>query len=56
MVQTARDATNDGAASGDTEAIRELIDQALAERDAVDGFNRKYKITIVAWDVHLVRV
>ncbi|HEU4831227.1 MAG TPA: DsrE/DsrF/DrsH-like family protein [Actinomycetota bacterium] len=56
MVQTSRDATNDGAAGTDTEAIRELIDQALAERDAADGFNRKNKITIVAWDGHLDRV
>ena len=56
VVQTARDATNDGAAGGDTEAIRELIDQALAERHAADGFNRKNKITIVAWDGHLDRI
>ena len=56
MVQTSRDATNDGAAGTDTEAIRQLIDQALAERDAADGFNRKNKITIVAWDGHLDRV
>jgi len=56
MVQTSRDATNDGVAGADTEAIRELIDQALVERDAADGFNQKNKITIVAWDGHLDRV
>jgi hypothetical protein len=41
MVQTARD-------EAETEAIRELIDQALTEREAAQGFNRKNKITIVA--------
>src|SRR6185503_11257314 len=43
MVQTARDATNEAEAGPD--AIRELIDQALAERNAADGFNRKNKVT-----------
>ena len=56
MVQTARDATNDGAPAGDTDAIRELIDQALDEREAAEGFIRTNKITIVAWDGHLDRV
>src|SRR5262245_12831640 len=39
----------------DTAALRELIDQALAERDS-DQINRKNKITIIAWDGHLDRV
>ena len=51
MVQTARDATNDvetgtdaatdaGPDSGpDSGAIRALIDQALAEREAADGLS-----------------
>ncbi|HKZ75813.1 MAG TPA: DsrE/DsrF/DrsH-like family protein, partial [Actinomycetota bacterium] len=38
----------------DTTELRELIDQALAERE--DGVNKKNKITIVAWDGHLDRV
>src|SRR3990172_9894919 len=39
----------------DAEALRALVDQALAERDA-QGINKKNKITIVAWDGHLDRV
>lgn len=38
----------------DAEALRELIDQALAERD--DGYNTRNKITIIVWDGHLDRV
>ena len=40
--------------SVDETALRELIDQALAERD--DGINKKNKITIIAWDGHLDRI
>ena len=35
---------------------KELIDRALAEREAEDGYNKKNKITIVAWDGHLDRI
>jgi hypothetical protein len=37
----------------DQAALRELIDRALAERDA---YNVKNKITIIAWDGHLDRI
>jgi peroxiredoxin family protein len=40
----------------DQAALRELIDRALDERAADDGYNRKNKITIVAWDGHLDRI
>ncbi len=40
----------------DAEALRELIDEALAERDRRESYNSKNKITIVAWDGHLDRV
>src|SRR3990170_8780560 len=39
----------------DAEALRALVDQALAEREE-QGINKKNKITIVAWDGHLDRV
>jgi peroxiredoxin family protein len=40
----------------DQGALRELIDRALDERASEDGYNRKNKITIVAWDGHLDRI
>ena len=40
----------------DEDALRELIDRALEERDERVGANRKNKITIIAWDGHLDRV
>src|SRR6187200_1243858 len=39
----------------DTAALRDLIDQALAERES-NRINKKNKITIIAWDGHLDRV
>ena len=48
------DATGNG--STDATELTELIDRALAEREARDGFNKKNKITIVAWDGHLDRI
>ncbi len=44
-----------GAVQADA-ALRELIDQALAEREERDGPNAKNKITMVVWDGHLDRV
>ena len=46
----------DVALSPDAGALRELIDQALAEREQTTGFNTKNKITIIAWDGHLDRI
>ena len=40
----------------DEAALRELIDRALDERAADDGYNKKNKITIIAWDGHLDRI
>jgi peroxiredoxin family protein len=40
----------------DQAALRGLIDRALDERAAEDGYNKKNKITIIAWDGHLDRV
>ncbi len=40
----------------DEAALRELIDRALAEREAENGYNKKNKVTIVAWDGHLDRI
>jgi peroxiredoxin family protein len=40
----------------DQAALRELIDRALDERAADDGYNKKNKITIIAWDGHLDRI
>ena len=40
----------------DQAALRELIDRALDERAADDGYNKQNKITIVAWDGHLDRI
>jgi len=39
----------------DTAALRDLIDQALAERES-NRISKKNKITIIAWDGHLDRV
>src|SRR3990172_2577325 len=39
----------------DAEALRALVDQALAEREE-QGLNKKNKITIFAWDGHLARI
>jgi peroxiredoxin family protein len=40
----------------DQAALGELIDRALDERAADDGYNKKNKITIIAWDGHLDRI
>jgi peroxiredoxin family protein len=48
--------TVEGAKALDEAAIKELIDRALADREAEDGYNKKNKITIVAWDGHLDRI
>jgi peroxiredoxin family protein len=40
----------------DADALRELIDQALDEREGSEPLPRKNKITIIAWDGHLDRV
>ena len=40
----------------DAEALRALIDEAIAERDRMNGYHTKNKITIIAWDGHLDRV
>lgn len=40
----------------DDAALRELIDRALDEREQENGYNKKNKITIVAWDGHLDRI
>jgi peroxiredoxin family protein len=42
--------------TSDATELRELIDRALDEREQRDGFNKKNKITIIAWDGHLDRV
>jgi peroxiredoxin family protein len=46
----------DAAPPPDADALRELIDRALAEREQTTGFNTKNKITIIAWDGHLDRI
>jgi len=46
----------DAAPSPDAGALRELIDQALSEREQATAFNTKNKITIIAWDGHLDRI
>jgi peroxiredoxin family protein len=48
--------TEGRAQAPDEAALRELIDRALDEREAADGYNKKNKITIVAWDGHLDRI
>jgi peroxiredoxin family protein len=40
----------------DQAALRELINRALDKRAADDGYNKKNKITIIAWDGHLDRI
>jgi peroxiredoxin family protein len=40
----------------DEAALRDLIDRALVERAEQDGYNKKNKITIIAWDGHLDRI
>ena len=40
----------------DQAALRELIDRALDERAEENGYNKKNKITIIAWDGHLDRI
>jgi peroxiredoxin family protein len=40
----------------DEAALRELIDRALEERTDREGYNKKNKITIIAWDGHLDRI
>jgi peroxiredoxin family protein len=47
---------NDTAGALDQSALRELIDRALDERAEEDGYNKKNKITIIAWDGHLDRI
>jgi peroxiredoxin family protein len=47
---------NDTAGAPDQSALRELIDRALDERAEEDGYNKKNKITIIAWDGHLDRI
>ena len=54
MSETTR--TTDGATAFDEAALRALIDEALAAREAENGYNKKNKITIVAWDGHLDRI
>jgi peroxiredoxin family protein len=54
MSETTR---NEGATTAlDEAALKELIDRALDEREAENGYNKKNKITIVAWDGHLDRI
>ena len=48
--------STDAANGLDQVALRELIDRALDERAADDGYNKKNKITIIAWDGHLDRI
>ncbi len=40
----------------DADALRELIDQALEQREGSEALPRKNKITIIAWDGHLDRI
>ena len=55
MPEAAEEAIESPTSPADAEALRALIDEALAERDA-QGVNKKNKITIVAWDGHLDRI
>jgi peroxiredoxin family protein len=48
--------STDSANGFDQAALRELINRALDERAADDGYNKKNKITIIAWDGHLDRI
>ena len=57
MSQTIETTNGTDTANGlDQAALRELIDRALDERSADDGYNKKNKITIIAWDGHLDRI
>jgi peroxiredoxin family protein len=56
MSETTTTPAEDGRKALDEAAIKELIDRALAEREAQDGYNKKNQITIVAWDGHLDRI
>jgi peroxiredoxin family protein len=47
---------DDTAGALDQAALSELIDRALDERAEEDGYNKKNKITIIAWDGHLDRI
>ena len=51
-----RTETIEGGPAADADALRELIDQALEEREGADRLPRKNKITIIAWDGHLDRI
>jgi len=44
------------APAADADALRELVAQALDERERSNGSHTKNKITIVAWDGHLDRI
>ena len=44
------------APTADADALRELVAQALDERERSNGSHTKNKITIVAWDGHLDRI
>ena len=56
MSETTTARSDDGTKALDEAAIKELIDRALAEREAEHGYNKKNQITIVAWDGHLDRI
>ena len=56
MIEAMTTNSTDTANPLDQAALRELIDRALDERAADDGYNKKNKITIVAWDGHLDRI
>jgi peroxiredoxin family protein len=55
MTEPTTDATN-ATIGTDEQALRKLIDRALDERTERDGYNKKNKITIIAWDGHLDRI
>lgn len=42
--------------TADADALRELVAQALDERERSNGSRTKNKITIIAWDGHLDRI
>jgi peroxiredoxin family protein len=48
--------TTTAVTGADAGALRELIDEALTEREAQDRIDKKNKITIIAWDGHLDRI
>jgi peroxiredoxin family protein len=55
MSETTTNST-DTANGLDQAALGELIDRALDERATDNGYNKKNKITIIAWDGHLDRI